>query len=205
VATIPLHWFLTCRLPGDTVQHLLNGEVLIETLGRRSRLDEELFRQWMEDLGQPEELRKQIVLLEMEARLQRLALSSEPYQPIPQRHEALSREASGAEKVAQIAYFIAQNYTERLVVENIAQHVELHPNYAMELFRRTLGMTLIDYLSQHRVNHAQRMLITSDESILNVAFNSGFHSLSRFNAVFKAYSGCTPRAYRRAHRLPNSQ
>jgi hypothetical protein len=45
VATIPLHWFLTCRLPGDTLHHLLNGEVVIEMPGQRSRLDEELFRQ----------------------------------------------------------------------------------------------------------------------------------------------------------------
>jgi transcriptional regulator GlxA family with amidase domain len=65
-------------------------------------------------------------------------------------------------------------------------------------------MTLIDYISQHRVNHAQRMLVTSDESILNVAFSSGFHSLSRFNAVFKTYAGCTPRTYRRNHRLPQT-
>lgn len=72
----------------------------------------------------------------------------------------------------------------------------------MELFRRTLGTTLIDYISQHRVTHAQRLLVTSDESILDVAFGSGFNSLSRFNAVFKARSGCTPRSYRRNHRLP---
>jgi AraC-like DNA-binding protein len=94
----------------------------------------------MEDLGQPDETRKRIVLLEMEARLQRLALNAEPYQPAPQRGlGTLSREASGAEKVARIAYYIAQNYTERLTVERIAQYVELHPNYAMELFRRTLA------------------------------------------------------------------
>jgi len=202
VVTIPLHWFLTCRLPGSTVQHLLNGEVVIEAL-ERQRLDEELFRQWMEDLEQPEIARKQIALLEMEARLHRLALNAKPYQPMPQRvHEEKALETSGTEKVARIAYFIAQNYTEPLTVEKIAQFADLHPNYAMELFRRMLGTTLIDYISQHRVTHAQRLLVTSDESILDVAFSSGFNSLSRFNTVFKARSGCTPRSYRRNHRLP---
>lgn len=226
VATIPLHWFLTCRLPGDMVQRLLNGEVVIEALGRRSRLDQELFRQWTDDWEQAEEARKedlhkQVVLLEIEARLHRLALNAQSYQPSPQpnhellsrevlsrgasSHGAFSRQSSGTEKVAQIASFIAQNYTERLTVERIAQSVELHPNYVMELFRRMLGTTLSDYINQHRVTHAQRLLVTSDESILNIAFASGFNSLSRFNAVFKAHSACTPRSYRRNHPLPKPE
>ena len=201
VATLPLHWFLTCRLPGGMVQQLLNGAIVIESLGRRSRLDEELFQQWTEDLAQSDAARQQIALLEIEARLHRLALNAEPYPPA-RTQERFALETTSAEKVARIAYFIAQNYTSSLTVEQIAQSVDLHPNYAMELFRRTLGTTLIDTINQHRVTHAQRLLVTSHDSILEIAFASGFGSLSRFNAVFKARSGCTPRAYRSHHYVP---
>ena len=203
VATVPLAWFLACRLPGFAAQRLLSGEMLIETLGRRTRLDQELFRQWTEDLESDEEARKQIALREMEARLQRLVLNAEPDFPVAERQAHVpSVNAAGGEKVAQIAYFVAQNYTERLSVEGVAKYVGLHPNYAMELFRRTLGTTLIDYINHHRVTHAQRLLVTSEETILEVAMSSGFNSLSRFNAVFKARAGCTPRSYRRDHRVP---
>jgi len=203
VATVPLAWFLACRLPGPTVQRLLNGEMLLEAPGRRTRLDQECFLQWTEDLGSGEEVRKQIALREMEARLHRLALNAEADLTIAEPQALpLSVNATGLQKVEQIAAFVARNYTDPLSVDTIARSVDLHPNYAMELFRRTLGTTLVDYINHHRVTHAQRLLVTSEESILEVALRSGFNSLSRFNAVFKARSGCTPRSYRRDHRLP---
>jgi AraC-like DNA-binding protein len=42
-------------------------------------------------------------------------------------------------------------------------------------------------------------LATSDESIADVAFNSGFNSISRFNDAFRRACGCSPRDYRRTH------
>jgi AraC family transcriptional regulator, melibiose operon regulatory protein len=101
----------------------------------------------------------------------------------------------------QMACFIAKNYTEPLTAEVIGKHVDLHPNYAMALFQRTFGTTLIKYVTQHRLSHAQRLLVTTGEQIVNVALDSGFGSLSRFNEAFRESFGCTPREYRRAHQL----
>jgi len=82
----------------------------------------------------------------------------------------------------------------------IAQANKLHPNYAMNLFRRAFGTTMTSFITQHRISHAQRLLLTSDESILSVAMAAGFQSLSRFNEAFKAACGCSPRDYRKAHK-----
>ena|SRR5476649_1655420 len=100
-----------------------------------------------------------------------------------------------------MACFIAQRYTERLTVEEIGKFVKLHPNYAMNLFQKTFGTTLINYLTQHRVSHAQRLLVTTDSTIADVAFDSGFNSISRFNDAFRRAGGCSPREYRRSHEL----
>lgn len=201
VATVPLAWILASRIQGTIVQRLLNGEMLIELLGRRSTLDYELFRQWTEDVGSGKDHRRHIALTEIEARLHRLTLSAEPEQPMAQQQTvSLPVNATGGEKVARMVNYIAQNYTGHVSVEQIANSVDLHPNYAMELFRKTLRTTMIDYINHHRVTHVQRLLVTTDENILEVALNSGFNSLSRFNAVFKAHAGCTPRSYRRNHR-----
>ena len=96
-----------------------------------------------------------------------------------------------------MACFIAQNYTQPLTAETISQHVGLHPNYAMALFQQTFGTTLIKYVTQHRLSHAQRLLVTTKDSIVNIAFSSGFGSLSRFNEAFRQAFGCTPREYRK--------
>jgi AraC-like DNA-binding protein len=104
-------------------------------------------------------------------------------------------------KAEQMACYIAQRYTEPLSVEEISRCVGLHPGYAMTLFQKTFGMTLVGYVTQHRVAHAQRLLATSDKKVLPIAIESGFGSLSRFNEVFRRLCGCTPREHRRKSQL----
>jgi AraC-like DNA-binding protein len=103
-------------------------------------------------------------------------------------------------RVEEIARYVAQNYTRPLSLEEIGREVNLHPNYAMNLFRRSFGATILEYIIQHRLSHAQRLLATTDRLILDVALDSGFGSLSRFNEAFKKAFGCTPRDYRKHHR-----
>jgi AraC-like DNA-binding protein len=104
-------------------------------------------------------------------------------------------------KVEQMACFIAQNYTEKLTVDQIGAAVKLHPNYAMSLFQKTFGTTLISYLTQHRISHAQRLLATTAQTVTEIAFESGFLSISRFNDAFRRACGCSPREYRKSHEL----
>jgi len=206
VATIPLPWFLQCRLPENLVQPLMQGQVLSERTTALAQSDYEAFGRWERDLRRKQTEWKRAVLLEMEARLLRLALDL----PAPdatsgtktRRHAALSD--GGLSKVEKMACYVAQHYTEPLAIADIGRVVQLHPNYAMNLFQRTFGTTLIEYLTQHRVSHAQRLLATSDTKIVDVAFASGFGSLSRFNEAFRRACGCTPREYRVEHRLEES-
>lgn len=87
-----------------------------------------------------------------------------------------------------------------LTADAIAQAVGLHPNYAMTLFRKTFATTMIEFLLRHRLSHAQRFLVTTDEPILNVGAAAGFQSLSRFNEFFRKTCGCPPRGYCKTHR-----
>ncbi|NJL30686.1 MAG: helix-turn-helix transcriptional regulator [Phycisphaerales bacterium] len=70
----------------------------------------------------------------------------------------------------------------------------------MTLFREHTGMSLGSYLTRQRLWQAQRLLATTDKSILQVATASGFGSLSRFYEAFAQECKTTPRAYRRALR-----
>ena len=200
VATIPLSWFLQCRLPEKLSQPLMRGELLSDTDTSRLRIDSALFSQWEKDLEAGTAEAKDIVMLEIEARLRRLSaiLPASPSAP-RKRTQRLSLQDGGLNKVEQMACLVAQRYTEPLTVTEISQAVSLHPNYAMNLFKKAFGTTLIDYLTNHRVSHAQRLLATSDEKIVDIAFSSGFNSISRFNEAFRRACGCTPREYRLAH------
>ncbi len=199
VATIPLPWFLQWRLPEHLVGQLMRGQLIVEPSGRRAGFDALLFSRWESDLAQDRPGLEAAVLLEMQARLLRLAGS------VPVRRTVSSRQklfaAKGLSKVEQMACFIAQHYLQKLSVQRIADLVELHPNYAMNLFHKAFGATLVDYITQHRVSHAQRLLATSNAKVADVAAESGFSSISRFNSAFKASCGCSPREYRSSHRV----
>jgi AraC family transcriptional regulator, melibiose operon regulatory protein len=210
VVTIPLAWFLQCKLPERFVQPLLRGSVMTEDLTpARLKLDHVLFGQWEQDLVEADDDVQRIVMLEMEARLRRMiakipanatpAKNANPMKARKGRSAHAGLHGNELNKVEQMACLIAQRYTEQLTVTEIGEQVGLHPNYAMGLFKKAFGTTLIDYLTHHRVSHAQRLLATTDEKIVEVAFSSGFNSISRFNEAFRRACGCTPREYRLQH------
>ncbi len=201
VMTIPLAWFLQWGLADEFTQSILRGEILIEPDEGRLALDRSRFELWNEDVLDGSGERRHASLLEVEARLRRLAQSVAADTPRrPQRKSPAVLDQRHLSRAEQMACFIAQNYTQPLTAETIGQHVGLHPNYAMALFQKTFGTTLMKYVTQHRLSHAQRLLVTTRESIVHIAFGSGFGSLSRFNEAFRQSFGCTPREYRRLQR-----
>ena len=197
VATIPFPWFLQYDLPEAFVRPLLTGAVHIEPQ-RNTRLDHDLFSQWARDLHQATDIQRDIVMLEMEARLRRMAAAFPEIEAGARLRHPEFVDAR-LNKVEQMAWLVARRYTEPLNVTEISKAVGLHPNYAMSLFKKAFGSTIIDYLTHHRVSHAQRLLATTDEKIVEVAFKSGFNSISRFNQAFRRACGCSPREYRLHH------
>ncbi|MCB0059717.1 MAG: helix-turn-helix transcriptional regulator, partial [Caldilineaceae bacterium] len=101
-------------------------------------------------------------------------------------------------KAGIMAHHIADRYAEPLTLDDVARAAGLHPNYAMTCFKQTFGMTILEYTQQYRVAQAQRLLVSTDSSVLDVAMRSGFGSLSAFYTAFRRYTGQTPRSVRQA-------
>lgn len=208
VITLPLPWILNWNLPEILVKKILNGRLVQEPENSENYPDHDAFEQWHRDINNKSTNFQEIVLLEIKARLLRIAsnLEKNQNQPDEKVNNPVKRQVGqqNVNKIEAMAKFIAQHYTEQICVADIAKQVNLHPDYAADVFRKTFGITLNNHLIQYRVQHAQRMLVTTNEKILDVAFASGFNSLSRFNASFKLLCGCTPRQYRDSHQLPPS-
>jgi AraC family transcriptional regulator, melibiose operon regulatory protein len=200
VATIPFAWFLQSQFPEHFVHSILAGEVFEEQNIKHFDYDVFLFRQWMDDLQNINNERENLVVLEMRARMFRLISENKP-KLSENRQLPSTIECGGLSKLEKMACFIARNYERPIKIEDICAVVNLHPNYAMNLFKKGFGTTLNDYLTYHRISNAQRLLATTHEKIIDIAYQSGFGSLSQFNTVFKSRCGCTPREYREAHMI----
>ncbi|MDQ8199718.1 helix-turn-helix domain-containing protein [Pelagicoccus enzymogenes] len=198
VTTIPFAWFLQFKLPEAFVRTLLHGSLLKENLGGKAELDYSRFAEWETDLLKNQNEVQDIVLLELHARLHRMAIRVADDCSLEQKKQdnMVKLQDGSLNKVEQIACFIAQHYLEPLTAEQIGEATGIHPNYAMNLFKKAFGTTLINYLTHHRISHAQRLLVTTDLKILDIAMESGFHTLSRFNSAFRQTCGCSPREYR---------
>ena len=195
VVTVPFGWVLQWGLPEPMMTALTQGKMVTGTNEDHVLLDRQLFEQWHHDVEHGPSNYRDIVVLELRARLLRLAHSmSKKADPAAETVDPAKRQQTNLEKAEAMACFVARQYTTRLQIKDIAECVELHPDYAATLFRKTFGTTLNALITRHRVAHAQRQLVTSDERIVNIAHDSGFESLSRFNRAFKQIAGGTKTA-----------
>lgn len=192
LVTLPLSQAMLWNLPGDFLRQLLGCGVVIDPQTHKGDLH--LLQQWQEDLATKSRQRQQLVLDEIAARLRRMALNT-----MENDTNLLPDVPSGEalQLAGKMAALISQKFQESLSVNDIARHVNLHPGYAMTLFRQQTGATLNMYLTRQRVAHAQRLLMMTTQPILDVAAESGFCSVSRFYEAFKTESGCTPRQFRK--------
>lgn len=191
VCTIPLTLFLEWKLPVNFSDKLLKGKIIIEEKGGHSQHDEFMLKNWVNEFS--EETDNKLILLEMHARLLRMAKRIMPMNE-NNRSIIFTGEISTVE---QIALYIAQNYRKPIKAVDIGKKVGLHPDYANVIFKKTFGKTINEYITQERVSHAQRKLITTDNSITNILYESGFNSISRFNAAFRRLNKCTPREFKK--------
>ncbi len=186
-ATVPPAWFLREGGRATLVEPLLKGRLWRED----DPANAERFRRWGDEFASGEVLAQEIVRLELEAHLLRLAKRAvaEP---------GAKRSAVGApDHVAAMAEFIARHTAEDIAVADIAESVGLNPRYANGVFRQALGISLWEYLLRLRIAQAQRLLLTTNQDPLAVGFACGFGSSARFYATFSRITGHPPARWRK--------
>lgn len=102
-------------------------------------------------------------------------------------------------KILPALSFIDENYAQDITLDDVAKQQNLNPSYFCRVFKRASGSSFVDYLNFVRVCKSEKLLAAGEKSILEVAGDVGFTSLSYFNRIFKRYKNCTPTEYRRAH------
>jgi AraC-like DNA-binding protein len=199
VVTVPFGWVLQWGLPEHMLTALTQGQVIADRRRARAQLDRQLFDQWHRDSTSDSRIEREVILLELRARLLRLAqfVQNKEAMPISPPQADGNHQQTNLEKAESMACFVARNYTSRIQIKDIGEYVGLHPDYAATLFRKTFGTTLNVLITRHRIAHAQRQLVATDERVVNIAQDSGFDSLSRFNRAFKQLTGMTPREFRK--------
>ena len=91
--------------------------------------------------------------------------------------------------------YINEHLIEDLSLETIAEKMSISPVYFHNIFKTSVGKTLRNYVEEQRLKKAINLLTTTNYSLTQIAYESGFSSQSYFSYVFKRKMKVTPREY----------
>lgn len=80
----------------------------------------------------------------------------------------------------------------------LASNIGEKPHYVTQVLHQELNTTFYDFVTEYRIDQVkQKLQSSSNQTILELAFEVGFDSKSAFNTAFKKITGITPSAYRK--------
>lgn len=93
--------------------------------------------------------------------------------------------------------YITENYASNISLDTIAEHFGYSPSHLSRLIKSKSGMTFTDYINSLRINEAQNLLSSTNESIVSIYERIGFNNRVTFTRLFKQFTGVTPSEYRK--------
>lgn len=96
--------------------------------------------------------------------------------------------------------YIHEHLNETIKISEIVTFVGINKSYLHKLFLDTTGTTIINYINQERIKQAEYLLINSNFTINEIAYQIGFNSRQRFGTVFQQIKQQTPSDFRTLNR-----
>lgn len=93
--------------------------------------------------------------------------------------------------------YIQEHYMEKISLHMLAQEFHLSEKYISWYFKEQFAISFTDYVAHLRMTKAKDLLLTTEQSVTEVALSSGYPSVNLFIRSFKAMHGVTPLQYRK--------
>lgn len=99
------------------------------------------------------------------------------------------------ETIEKTINYIKENLESNLSLEAIASYAGFSASYFHNFFKDFMGQTLHEYVEEQRIKKAVDMLVTTDYTLTQIAYECGFSSQSYFSYAFKKKMNLSPREY----------
>lgn len=195
-AYISLQELWNWSLPKTFVERLFQGCVLLAK--SNDPTDDRLVERWALERNKRDMEMNRIHCLEAQGRLARLAHEGWTEVTKPQHHR--TRHSLGGKTLAhfeRMMRYISVNYTSEIGLKDVAESASVSPNYANTVFKKMLGTTVKAHLADIRMTRARMLLTETDETIVNIAIDSGFNSSSSFYEAFRTRLQTSPARFRK--------
>lgn len=124
----------------------------------------------------------------------RVLLSSIAYS----RHTISSKFQS---RISKVTNYLLDHMSENISLQRIAQYAKMSPPAFSRWFKHSTGQNFITYLNTIRVEKACQFLLHTDWLVSEIAYQTGFESISNFNRTFQKYKRESPMSYRKRNSI----
>lgn len=97
--------------------------------------------------------------------------------------------------IKEASTYIKQHYNEPISLRDLADSYYMNYTYFSELFKKEMGTTVSQYITQIRMRHAIRLLRDPSATLNSIAASVGYNSTKTFIQSFKKYTGSSPRKF----------
>jgi AraC-like DNA-binding protein/ligand-binding sensor protein len=104
-------------------------------------------------------------------------------------------------KIPLIKRYVRENYMKKITVTDTAKKFFLSSGYFIHFFKKETGVSFTCFVNMYRISQAEEMLKETNRNISEIAFLSGFGSLSQFNRTFKDVKSVSPKEFRKKQQL----
>lgn len=111
-------------------------------------------------------------------------------------HPSKNRTLFDEEHLFAVECYIRQHFNESIRLEELSKIACMSPTKLKYSFKNHYGMTIISYQQNLRVEHAKRLLVTTNQTVQEISHKVGYRNPSSLSNVFRSATGMTPVEYR---------
>lgn len=100
------------------------------------------------------------------------------------------------EKLQKVLSYVSNHYNEDIKVADMAKMCNVSYSYFSRIFNKIMNTSFNDYLNYIRISEAEKLLLTTDLNITEIAMKVGFSTSSYFIKKFKDHKNMSPKKYR---------
>ena len=98
--------------------------------------------------------------------------------------------------ICKILIYIDENIKNKITIEDLENKFFYNRYYIMKLFKKEIGLTIIEYINSIRIYKSILLIKNDDTNFINIAFESGFYSLEYFSETFKKITNLNPKKFK---------
>ncbi len=109
----------------------------------------------------------------------------------------VTKSNNDSEIMERMLSYLDEHMNEKITLTEISAHLGFSESYCSKYIKKKTKMNFLEYLNNARILRAEEILRTTDTSITEIAYMTGFTSIQSFNRVFKSLCEVSPSEYRK--------